>query len=1033
MVINNNITFRRKHRHVWFGVLCLVLITAAVAAVGLYPTQIDDAMSTESEYNFALNGGEYDNETSDDLGVLIAKINLSTDDKFIITVYNDAIIFGYTLNKDKELTLISSSDKALTLTITEKKRHFTVYGTLALENIKLKGSTNGGGIDVGSSGTLVMNKGAEIQSCKSISTHGGAVNNYGTFTMTGGTFSGNTSTYGGAVSNYGSESIFKMTGGTFSGNTSTYGGAVFNSGTFTMTGGTFSGNTSSFGGAVFNNGSESIFKMTGGTFSGNTSTHGGVVSNNGTFTMTGGTFSGNDAYYGGAVSNTGAFTMTGDAVISNNKAKYYYGGVYNSGTFTMNDGEISNNTAQDEGGGVYNSGTFTMNDGKISNNTASREGGGVYNRGAFNMNGGEIGDRNKASNGGGVYNVGQMYMEFDESFNELYFYIVATFIMDGGEISNNIASKEGGGVYISSDDTFEMHNGKISGNSADGNGGGVYNRGTFIMNGGEIGDRNKASNGGGVYNVGVLTAEYDEWENVSYLYKIATLIMNGGEISNNTASNEGGGVYNADTFIMNGGEISNNTASNEGGGVYNEGASYRYYDESDNLSYLYTIATLTMSGGKISSNTAKLGGGIYNSISGTSDITGGKISCNTATGADGNGSGGGIYTADLTKLKVGNGVVFSGNKAPMLRTNDVIGDDPDTYTDNIGNVVLDDWAKAVHNALAYNNFDINYLGDSWVVSIHIEPNGGGTVAVTNNNAGKEYQILDKVGWFYLPPTAGSISLSASAVSENEFIQFIKTGTNEIISPDSVPITGNMSITAEFRLAYFVTPEADDGSEISSNEVVKVMQGENVTFEFSARPGYHITAVFVDGDEISPEELALGEYTFSNVLSNHTIRVESEADVGIGGGETGTGPGNGNGSGTSTGPGSDGGKGDIEDGNGNGSENVGSGPSLSESVSGGWSVLGMICATLAILTGMIAVAAGKDRFRTDNDEKRSRTGMTLRVTALVIGIVSAAAFFLTEDRSLSAAAFGEWTLLMFVLFLAALILTMVSFRFDEADG
>ena len=62
-----------------------------------------------------------------------------------------------------------------------------------------------------------------------------------------------------------------------------------------------------------------------------------------------------------------------------------------------------------------------------------------------------------------------------------------------------------------------------------------------------------------------------------------------------------------------------------------------------------------------------------------------------------------------------------------------------------------------------------------------------------------------------------------------------------------------------------------------------------------------------------------------------------------------------------------------------------------------------------------------------------SAVTLRVMALVIGIVSVAAFFLTEDRSLSAAAFGEWTLLMFVLFLAALILAMVSFRFDETDG
>ena len=590
---------------------------------------------------------------------------------------------------------------------------------------------------------------------------------------------------------------------------------------------------------------------------------------------------------------------------------------------------------------------------------------------------------------------------------------------DGAEIRNCNAPIAAAGVYIE-EGTFIMNGGKISGNTVDEHmsyGGGVYNAGgTFTMNGGEINGNTAGGNysyGGGVFTDG------------------GTFTMNGGEISGNAATYNGGGVYSGGgVFTMNGGEINGNETEVEGGGVFN------------------LNGTFTMNGGEISGNKAKLGGGVYNNSSGTILITGGEIRDNTATGDDENGSGGGIYAVDFTKLTVkpaeGKEVIFSGNTAPKLRTNDVIEGHTSIYDKNIGEVVLDERVNVGQNAPAYNNYDINYPCDTWVVFIYIEPNGGGTVTVTDKSNGREYSIPDKVGWVYLPTVAGSISLSAAAVGDNEFIRFIKTGTNEVIIPDNVPITGNISVTAEFRLACFITPEADDGSEISPNEVVKVMQGEDKTFTFSAKPEHRITAVYVDGKAISSSDLASGEYTFSNILSNHTIRVESKADDGSGG-EGGTspgngditGPGNGNGTGpgngNGTGPGSDGDKGDVEDGNGNGGENVGSGPSLSENISGEWSILGMICATLAMLTGMIAVVAGKDRFRTDNKEKRSKTSMTLRVMALVIGIISMAAFFLMEDRSLSAAAFGEWTLLMFVLFFAALILTMVSFRFDETDG
>ena len=260
-----------------------------------------------------------------------------------------------------------------------------------------------------------------------------------------------------------------------------HGGGVYISGnsTFTMNGGTISGNTATFGGGVGVD-NDGTFTMNGGTISGNTANFdgGGVELVNGTFTMTGGTISGNSAYdWGGGVyvRNNSTFTMEG-GTITDNTAKTFGGGVYVAyGTFTMSGGTISNNSAvyNDDGGngggvGVDNYGTFTMNGGTISGNTATVGGGvGVDNYGTFTMNGGTISD-NTANYGGGVY---ARY---------------GTFTLKGGTISDNVATRNGGGVDVESG-TFTMTGGTISDNMATYFGSCVYkNGGTVSISGGYL-------------------------------------------------------------------------------------------------------------------------------------------------------------------------------------------------------------------------------------------------------------------------------------------------------------------------------------------------------------------------------------------------------------------------------------------------------------------------------------------------------------------------------------------------------------------
>lgn len=122
--------------------------------------------------------------------------------------------------------------------------------------------------------------------------------------------------------------------------------------------------------------------------------------------------------------------------------------------------------------------------------------------------------------------------------------------------------------------TFNMYGGKLTKNSQ-----GVSNQRTFNMHDGTITENSGAKNGAGVSNSGSFT-------------------MSGGDITNNTTSQGtgigyGGSVYNNKHFEMTGGTITGNEAKQYGGGVY----SY------SNTTYIY--------GGGITRNKARQGDGVY--------------------------------------------------------------------------------------------------------------------------------------------------------------------------------------------------------------------------------------------------------------------------------------------------------------------------------------------------------------------------------------------------------------------------------------
>ena len=164
-----------------------------------------------------------------------------------------------------------------------------------------------------------------------------------------------------------------------------------------------------------------------------------------------------------------------------------------------------------------------------------------------------------------------------------------TFNMYGGKLTQNSQG-------VSNTETFNMHGGKLTQNSQ-----GVSNTGTFNMHGGTITKNSGSPNGAGVSNSGSFT-------------------MSGGDITNNTTSQGtrigyGGGVYNSGSFEMTDGTIKGNTAKECGGGVYNN----NHFE---------------MTGGTITGNEAKkYGGGVYG-YSNTTNIYGGRITSNRASQGD---------------------------------------------------------------------------------------------------------------------------------------------------------------------------------------------------------------------------------------------------------------------------------------------------------------------------------------------------------------------------------------------------------------
>lgn len=318
---------------------------------------------------------------------------------------------------------------------------------------------------------------------------------YATFTMIGGTISGNeVSAYGGGIcmdGRFGHDATFIMKGGNIDNNISNYaGGGVFLLGSYDgklyadLQGGSISGNkalshhfididktSGGYGGGVY-------------TYLGNVTTGGSVAIENNEAGIQG----------GGIYAHTSSVKIAGDTKIQSNTAGISGGGVWfytlDSNVLTIEDTvSVSKNTAGSIGGGILVNGNFnaSLTNTKIANNKA-RYGAGIMAEG---KNGAVLdlqsvkvtGNEATGTHGGGMYLIGKL-----------------SATIRGSEISGNTAKVNGGGIYIASvnkDVTATLSDATVLKNNTAGlEGGAVYTQSfTGYILGTEPGDYTAVKSG----------------------------------------------------------------------------------------------------------------------------------------------------------------------------------------------------------------------------------------------------------------------------------------------------------------------------------------------------------------------------------------------------------------------------------------------------------------------------------------------------------------------------------------------------------
>ncbi|MDR1690590.1 MAG: hypothetical protein LBR42_01940 [Candidatus Methanoplasma sp.] len=164
---------------------------------------------------------------------------------------------------------------------------------------------------------------------------------------------------------------------------------------------------------------------------------------------------------------------------------------------------------------------------------------------------------------------------------------------------------------------------------------------------------------------------------------------------------------------------------------------------------------------------------------------------------------------------------------------------------------------------------ITYGGDLGSFDIGTSPTGiiGGIAA--GESIGFSFRPVDglTVGTYGMTITASRSEDNSNPIDDAELkITFtVSIAESEPPAPGADP-------------QYTITSASDAGSVIEPEGVTAVASGGDMTYAFHAESGSIVSSVSVDGMPLSSEEVALGTYTFRNVINNHSIEVSAEEAI-----------------------------------------------------------------------------------------------------------------------------------------------------------
>jgi len=234
---------------------------------------------------------------------------------------------------------------------------------------------------------------------------------------------------------------------------------------------------------------------------------------------------------------------------------------------------------------------------------------------------------------------------------------------------------------------------------------------------------------------------------------------------------------------------------------------------------------------------------------------------------------------DIVYLGVENlGYVFRSDNCGLTWSNISSGDN----WNNVFDIVVDSESNIFIAATEYENNSMNGIwkwnntdwthlyrfDDSQVNSLAIDRRTNPeTIYAGTNREGVFVSVDGGESWVPFNEGLGVIDITRLEISQNE-PYFLYAGTN---------YGGIWSIPLEI-ITYTITAHADENGSITPTGEVEVEYGNDQTFTITPDGGFRVGSITVDGSDIDLAndenwDAENGEYTFSNVIENHTIEVD----------------------------------------------------------------------------------------------------------------------------------------------------------------